>query len=155
MAEEKSTVDIVTLKTIRTPVWRICPVCHEDVIFEKIERIKNGKKVSEELIKKSKHTVRKCIDKIQTEKKSDAGWTDVVDTCSQCGFFVSIYHCGGDTITYCTNPNFVFESTDEIAAFQKEVDKMDYIMKPKTYEPARTIYAWIYEDGMCNEFERE
>ena len=154
--ETKVEIEHMELKTFRTPVWRICPVCGENIIFEKIERIKNGKKVSEEMVRKSDHYVKKCIGKILTQRLLDAGWTDTNNTCSQCEHFFLKWYCDGDTVTYCTNPKFTFKKTDRIVEFQDEMENStEYICKPKTYKPARTIYAWTYEDGTCEEFERK
>lgn len=147
-------VDITTIKTIRTPLTRICPVCHEDILFDKVEKIKNGKKISEKFIKKSKHSVRSCIRNWQSEKLEEAGYIENAEICETCDHYVVDYYCSSE-YRYCNNPDFTFTKTEEMIEFQKKFDRGEYNQDAKRgYMPFDKCKPYVDEAGRCDEYER-
>lgn len=155
-ADGKRKAEVETLKFIRTPLLKGCPVCGEAMSFIILERTRNGKRISKETLKDKNevHSVKKCIRKWQNEQKEDGGWNEEAEICRNCEYYVNDYICSSE-IQYCTHPDYTFEKSSKVMAFQREYEAMDWVSKPRSYAPAKTVYAYTNGTGSCDKFERE
>lgn len=145
-----------TITIVRTPFQLPCPVCEVMIRFMEIGHYKDGElqHAENKKAKGERHSVRECIRDRQIALKKEAGWNQEAEICRNCERFYTDYYCSSEE-WYCTHPDFVFEKDDDVIEFQKRYERMDFVTKPRTHEPARTIYAYTERNASCDKFERK
>lgn len=164
--DEKVTEETTTT-TKRTTHRKItCPVCGENAVeLEKIQTFVDGelKHTREHRVGMHRayntpdHLLKHCISNETFSVMKEHGWHDTTPkTCKNCVWYRHYtYGCSGDyeDDIRCIHPEYCYEKSNEIIAFQEKYDNIYVQREPGKTTPKRFVYPHTYEDSVCDLYE--